>query len=400
MNSKNLASIFIIFSIFSILCVLFIISSIPSNPVFSIEDEYKFEGLDYRVTIVHDKFDKYKIINYYYEQSFVGSIVAKDNSIVLNKNKINEIFYAENVANIVKNEDLDMKYTQIFNNVYTLENKSKVTQDLLLSTAVISIISGLGESSQLPIMVYSIAIGGQKIKKSIKIQDLVEYLSNILERNYNFDSTKNDLINAISLSRYLENSIDLTYVYNLQKQNEKITIDLGLIDEDVSFKITEETYTNIGHLFIDIGNFLISKSNSGPVSWFSITKNEFQSKGNELVEYGQSWQSEFNDFNKNYDYVKKLNSKFVECTKLAQVQSDDSIQFISKRNKITESKILDVEKNLKTISLFSKLKSMRKWIEIEYYIIQGKYILNNRPLTVEYLLDESNKNIEYMKYNR
>lgn len=397
MSTTKIKSFIILITTILILYFICIFINIPTIPNFLIEDEYQSEGLDYQITIVNYKTDEYKVIHYNNDRELIASLVANNNSIVLDKKKINEILYAENVANFVKEEDLENKYYDVRMNLENLENKSKITRDLIISAAVISTITGLGESSQLSIVTYSILIGKQTYKKSITIEDMIKNIENICERSYNFDTAKIDVENAASHSRTLKYSIDFDIVSKLHENNDKIITDLDSIKKDVCLKITEESYTYIGQFFIDVGNFLISTSENSLFNWFDASRNELQKKGDDFIKYGKSWQLEFELFNQNYDYIKKLSLTFVDCNNLAKTQTDNTIQFIDEKNEISNLKIIEVENNLEKLSLFTKLKSMHKWIEIEYHIILAKHVHKNKPLTIEYLCNEANKNIEYIK---
>jgi len=99
----------------------------------------------------------------------------------------------------------------------------------------------------------------------------------------------------------------------LHQQNEEIITDLEVLNNDISVEVTKESYTTIGQLFIDIGNFLISKSSSGPISRLNFSRSQFQDKGIELVDYGQTWQNEFEKFNRCYSNISQLNYKFNNC---------------------------------------------------------------------------------------
>ena len=397
MSSNKIKSFIVFIAAILILYFSCIVFNIPHIPNFLIEDEYKSDDLDYQITIVNYKTDDYKVIHYNNDQELVASLITKDNSVVLDKKKINDILYAENVANFIRDEDLDDKYIGVFANLENLENKSKFTHDLIISTAVISTISGLGEYSQLSIVTYSIRIGKQKYKKLITIENVIKNIESVAKRNYNFNTARIDLENAAHYSRTLNYSTNFDIVSKLHENNDEIITDLDSIKKDVSLQITEESYTYIGQFFIDVGNFLISTSEKSPFKWFDVSRNELQKKGDNFTKYGQSWQSEFELFDQNYDYVKKLSSIFVDYNNLAKTQTNNTIQFINEKNEISNLKIIEIENHLETISLFTKLKSMPKWVEIEYYMILAKYVHKNKPLTIEYLCNEANQNIEYIK---
>lgn len=397
MSTSKIKSFIILITIILILYFIYIFLNITTIPNFLIEDEYKSEGLDYQITIVYYKTDEYKVIHYNNDRELVASLIAKDNSIVLDKKKINEILYAENVANFVREDDLENKYYDVLTNLEILENKSKYTRDLIISTAVISTISGLGGSSQLPIVTYSFLIGKRTYTKLITVENVIKMIENVSKRSYNFDTVKIDVKNAAHHSRTLTYSIDFDIVSKLHENNDKIIIDLDSIKKDVFLIITEESYTYIGQFFIDVGNFIMLTSEKSQFNWFDVSRNELQKNGDDFIKYGQYWQSEFEMFNQNYDYIKKLSSTFVNCNNLAKTQTNNTIQYINEKNEISNLKTIEVENDLEKISLFAKLKSMRKWVEIEYYIILAKYVHKNKPLTIEYLCNEVNKNIEFIK---
>lgn len=294
-----------------------IISTIPSPPSFSIEDEYKLEGTEFQIDIVHDGFDDYQIVHYYNGQNFVGSIVAKDDVLVTNEDNAKKIFYTNNVANIVDEENLDSFYTEIFNELENLESKSKVTHDIIISTSVISLISISGKASQITLVTFSTRLAKKTIKKSITIEDTIKFIEEIKNRNYNFNYAKNDIQNAAEISADLKHTRDVDFARKLHRKNEEIITDLDALNDDMSVEITKESYTTIGQLFIDTGNFLTSKSSSGLISWSNFSRNQFQDKGIELVDYGQTWQDEFEKFNRCYSKTKQLNSKFNNCDILA-----------------------------------------------------------------------------------
>lgn len=381
-----------------LLYVSSIILSIPNTPILPIEEEYNSQNLEYKISTVSYDSDIYKIIHYCDEQTIVGSIVIKDNSLVKKDTKIKRTFYAENIANLVKTENLKKHYNDVHFQLENLENKSKVTNDLLVSTIAILVTSGLGETAQVPIATFSLSVRKHIIKKSITIGDMINYFRDYLKRDYNFNTAKNDVQKAVYLSRNLEYSIDLENANELQNQNKKIRNSLNILNQDICVEITHETYTTIGQMFIDVGNFLISKSYSDPFSWFELSRNELQKNGIQFVEYGQNWQSEFEDFQKSHDYITLLDSKFIYCETSAQIQYNESIQFIDRRNKIAIDKVTEVENYRNTISIWSKLISNRKWIIIEYYSLYAKYnISKNRPLTAENICEKATIEIEYIK---
>lgn len=377
-----------------------IISTIPESPSFSIKDEYKVKGTEILIDYFHDESDDYQIVHYYRSHSLVGSIVTKNDTLVTDENKIKDIFYTYNVAKVVDEENLDSFYAEFYNELENLESKSKITHDFIISTAVISLISGLGGASQITLVTFSTTFANKIIKKSITIEEMIKFIEDITKRNYNFNKAKIGVQNAGELATDLKVYRNVGYAYKLHQQNEEIITDLYVLNDDMSVEITKESYTTIGQLFIDIGNFLILKSSSGFISQFDFSRNQFQDIGIEFVDYGQTWQEEFEKFNIFYSNTKQLNSKFNNCEILTNTQYNESVQFIDNRNNIANNKVLESENNFKSILFWSFLTSNHEFFEIKWYLLLAKYkIYQNKPMTAEFLCDKANEKIELIKNN-